>query len=105
MSGRPEDDPPPLPQHVAVDRFGKAVSTSAHRLGEALREDEDDVVEPVVHRRGGPHRSIDGLAALIDSALEDSALEDSAPDDSALEDSAPDDEAVDDEQQREPPPG
>ena len=81
MTGRPEQGsepepessdagPPPLPQHVAVDRFGRTALSAAHRLGQDLADDPDDV-EPVVHHRGGPHRSIDGLAALIDEALAD----------------------------------
>ncbi|MGY1591478.1 hypothetical protein ACI79D_05820 [Geodermatophilus sp. SYSU D00708] len=68
------DDPPPIERHEAADRFGKAALRAAHRLTEALDtegrdDDEDGVPEPVVVRRNGPHRSLDGLAALLDEAL------------------------------------
>ncbi|MGY1706043.1 hypothetical protein ACI79C_15870 [Geodermatophilus sp. SYSU D00697] len=65
------DGPPPIERHQATERFGKAALRAAHELTEALAEDEDDVPEPVVVRRTGPHRSLDGLAALLDEALEE----------------------------------
>ena len=64
------DQPPRIEKHEAVDRFGKTSLRTAHDLTTALVEaglaTED---EPVVVRTDGPHRSIDGLAALIDAAL------------------------------------
>jgi hypothetical protein len=67
-------DQPPVERHAAVDRFGKTSLRTAHGLTAALVEQglaaED---EPVVVRTGGPHRSLDGLAALLDAALEDAA--------------------------------
>jgi len=64
------DQPPRVERHEAADRFGKTSLQTAHDLTSALVEaglaDEE---EPVVVRRGGPHRSIDGLAALIDETL------------------------------------
>ncbi|MGY1624699.1 hypothetical protein ACI789_21045 [Geodermatophilus sp. SYSU D00965] len=78
------DDPPPIERHEAADRFGKAALRAAHRLTEAMGtegmgtegmdtegrdDDEDGVPDPIVVRRTGPHRSIDGLAALLDEAL------------------------------------
>ncbi|NEM04652.1 hypothetical protein [Geodermatophilus normandii] len=62
---------PRVERHEAADRAGKAALRAAHDLTEALSEDGDDVPEPVVLRRGGPHRSLDGLAALLDQALEE----------------------------------
>jgi hypothetical protein len=64
------DEPPRIPQHEAWDRAGKKALRTAHDLGAALAE-EGAAPEPVVVRTGGPHRSIDGLAALIDAALAD----------------------------------
>jgi len=73
------DDPPPIERHEAADRFGKAALRAAHRLTEAMGtegrdtegvdDDEEGVPEPIVVRRTGPHRSIDGRAALLDEAL------------------------------------
>jgi hypothetical protein len=60
------DEPPRVPSHEARDRFGKAALRLVHDLGEA-----GAVEEPVVLRTNGPHRSLDGLAALIDTALAD----------------------------------
>lgn len=78
---------PRIERHEAADRAGKAAMRAAHDLTEALSEDGDDVPEPVVLRRGGPHRSLDGLAALLDQALEENEAlrEDEVPrDDEAL---------------------
>lgn len=58
--------PPRIERHEAYDRIGKIVWQTAHALGEA-----DGAGEPIVVRTDGPHRSIDGLAALIDEALAD----------------------------------
>jgi hypothetical protein len=71
------DEPPPIERHEAADRFGKEAIRAVHRLTEAMDVDEDGVPEPVVVRRNGPHRSLDGLAALLDEAL---AEEDEAAD-------------------------
>jgi hypothetical protein len=60
---------PRIERHEAVDRFGTAALRAAHDLGEALAAGEDEDPEPVVVRRGGAHRSIDGLAAVLDEAL------------------------------------
>ena len=73
----PKDDAsehavPRIERHEAYDRFGKSALRTAHDLSAALSEAgraEGD--EPVILRTNGPHRSIDGLAALIDAALED----------------------------------
>ena len=64
-----DDAPPRIPQHEAVDRFGKASLRTAHELTVALAANDDADEEPVVRRAGGPHRSIGGLAALLDAAL------------------------------------
>ncbi|MGY1831338.1 hypothetical protein ACI8AA_13080 [Geodermatophilus sp. SYSU D01180] len=70
------EEVPRIERHEAADRAGKAALRAAHDLTEGLSADEDDVPEPVVVRRGGPHRSVGGLADLIDSALqENEALE------------------------------
>jgi hypothetical protein len=58
------DPPPRIERHEATDRFGKAALRTAHDLGKALADDD-----PVVVRTDGPHRTLDGLAALIDAAL------------------------------------
>jgi hypothetical protein len=73
---------PPFERHEATDRFGKAALRAAHGLTEALADDEDEVPEPVVVRRNGPHRSLDGLAALLDEALQDDE-DGTGPDDGA----------------------
>jgi len=77
---RPDPRPPRIEQHEAVDRFGKAALRTAHDLGAALAETgHAEPGEPVVVRTGGPHRTIDGLAALIDTALEDEAADAEGP--------------------------
>ena len=60
------DQPPRVERHEAFDRFGKTALRMAHDLADA-----DSADEPIVVRTDGPHRSIDGLAALIDAALAD----------------------------------
>lgn len=70
------DPPPRIERHEATDRFGKAALRTAHDLGEALAD-----ADPVVVRTDGPHRTLDGLAALIDAALaEDPPAADGAGD-------------------------
>ncbi|MGY1824047.1 hypothetical protein [Geodermatophilus sp. SYSU D00079] len=73
------DEPPPIERHRAVDRFGKEALRTAADLTEALREDEDAVPDPVVLRTDGPHRSLDGLAALLDEALAEDDAEGAGP--------------------------
>jgi hypothetical protein len=73
--------PPPVEQHVAVERAGKHALHAAHGITAALAENGDGGEEPVVLRRHGPHRSIAGLARLIDEALADEAPTDEAPTD------------------------
>ncbi|MCV2487898.1 hypothetical protein OF117_00865 [Geodermatophilus sp. YIM 151500] len=83
----------PIEKHEATDRFGKAALRAAHDIGRALADEDpggdpgedptrdragdspEDMpyVEPVLVRRGGPHRSLAGLAALIDAALDEHA--------------------------------
>ena len=63
------EEPPRIERHEATDRVGKAALRTAHDLTEALAEDEGSGPEPVVLRTDGPHRSLDGLAALLDAAL------------------------------------
>jgi hypothetical protein len=58
------DPPPRIERHEAIDRFGQAALRAAHDLGKALPDPD-----PVVVRTDGPHRSLAGLAALIDAAL------------------------------------
>jgi hypothetical protein len=65
------DEHLPIERHEAVDRFGKATLRTAHDLTAALAEEDGGPPEPVVLRTDGPHRSLDGLAALIDAALAD----------------------------------
>ncbi|MGY1730955.1 hypothetical protein ACI798_05490 [Geodermatophilus sp. SYSU D01045] len=65
------EEVPRIERHEAADRAGKAALRAAHDLTEGLSSEEDDVPEPVVVRRGGPHRSVGGLADLIDTALEE----------------------------------
>ena len=64
---------PPVERHAATDRFGKTALRTAHDIAAALADDRagDGGVEPGLLRRGGPHRSIGGLEALIDDALDD----------------------------------
>lgn len=64
-----DDAPPRIARHEAVDRFGTVSLRTAHDLTVALAANDDADEEPVVRRAGGPHRSIDGLAALLDAAL------------------------------------
>jgi hypothetical protein len=71
-----DDTPPRVAQHEAVDRFGKATLRTVHGLTAALAENDGAGEEPIVHRTGGPHRSLDGLAALLDAALADEGLPD-----------------------------
>jgi len=66
-----DDDAPRIAQHQAVDRFGKSALRTAHELTVALAGDDGTDEEPVVLRTGSPHRSIGGLAALLDAALVD----------------------------------
>jgi hypothetical protein len=66
-----DDVPARIDKHEATDRFGKTTLRMAHDLTRALADGDDDVAEPIVLRRGGPHRSIDGLMALLDDALTD----------------------------------
>jgi hypothetical protein len=64
------DLPPPIERHEATDRFGKTALHAAHRLTAAMAEPGADE-EPILLRTDGPHRTLDGLAALIDAALAD----------------------------------
>ena len=66
------EPPPPIPLHEATDRIGRISLGTAHDLGAALAEGGADG-EPIVVRTGGPHRTVDGLLALIDAALADDA--------------------------------
>ena len=67
-----DEHPPPIARHEAQDRIGRLTLGTAHDLGAALAEGGADG-EPIVLRTGGPHRTVDGLLALIDasSAKED----------------------------------
>jgi hypothetical protein len=66
------DQHPRVEKHEAADRFGKTSLRTAHDLTTALVEAGLAAEEePVVVRTDGPHRSIDGLAALIDATLAD----------------------------------
>jgi hypothetical protein len=64
---------PPLPvaRHEATDRIGRISLSTAHDLGAALAGSSATDGEPIVMRTGGPHRTVDGLLALIDAALAD----------------------------------
>ena len=64
------EQPPPIERHAATDRFGKRALRTAHEIGQVLDDDGGDG-EPVLFRRGGPHRGIRGLEALLDEALDD----------------------------------
>jgi hypothetical protein len=68
-------DPPRIERHEAADRFGAAALRTAHDLGEGLAGPDADP-DPVVVRTDGPHRSLAGLAALIDAALAEDGDED-----------------------------
>ncbi|WP_448628117.1 hypothetical protein [Geodermatophilus sp. URMC 64] len=65
------DEHLPIERHEAVDRFGKAALRTAHDLSDALAEEDGGPAEPVVLRTDGPHRSLAGLAAVLDAALAD----------------------------------
>jgi hypothetical protein len=71
------DLPPPIERHEAVDRFGKTALRTAHRLTAAMAESGVDE-EPILLRTDGPHRTLDGLAALIDAALADNEVQGTA---------------------------
>lgn len=71
------DQPPRIERHEAADRFGKIALRTAHRLTAAMAECGADE-EPILVRTDGPHRTLDGLAALIDAALADNGLQDTA---------------------------
>jgi hypothetical protein len=73
-----DDAPPPIAQHEAADRVGRAALRTAHELTAALAANDGADEEPVVLRTGGPHRSIGGLAALLDAALAEEAADRSA---------------------------
>ena len=73
------EPPPRIERHEATDRFGMISMRTAHDLGAALTESGSVDGEPIVVRRGGPHRSLDGLAALIDAALADEDPTDASP--------------------------
>jgi hypothetical protein len=64
------DLPPRIERHEAADRFGKIALHTAHRLTAAMAESGADE-EPILVRTDGPHRTLAGLAALIDAALAD----------------------------------
>jgi hypothetical protein len=64
------DLPPRIERHEAADRFGKIALRTAHRLTAAMAESGADE-EPILVRTEGPHRTLVGLAALIDAALAD----------------------------------
>jgi hypothetical protein len=75
----PSDDLPGVhPKHLAADRAGKGMLRAAHDItvGLAAAGVDDDGV--VVLRRGGPHRSLAGLEALLDAALADDEATDTA---------------------------
>jgi len=63
------DESPPIARHEATDRIGKIALRTAHDLGAALAESGSTAGEPVLVRTDGPHRTVDGLVALIDAAL------------------------------------
>lgn len=66
------DLPPRIERHEAADRFGKTALRTAHSLTAAMAECGADE-EPILVRTDGPHRTLDGLAALIDAALADNS--------------------------------
>jgi hypothetical protein len=68
-----DEHPPPIARHEAADRIGRITLGAAHDLGVALAESGSTESEPVVVRTGGPHRTLDGLVALIDEALAEDA--------------------------------
>jgi hypothetical protein len=66
------EEPPRVAAHEARDRFGKTALRTAHDLTAALAADgRPEADDPVVVRTDGPHRTIDGLAALLNAALDD----------------------------------
>ena len=65
------EPPPPVARHEATDRIGRISLSTAHDLGAALAGSSATDGEPIVMRTGGPHRTVDGLLALIDAALTD----------------------------------
>ena len=65
------EQPPPIEKHAAADRFGKRALRTAHDITAALADGDAGAEEPILLRRNGPHRSIQGLQSLIDEALED----------------------------------
>jgi hypothetical protein len=66
------DEPPRVAAHEARDRFGKTAVRTAHDLTAALaRDGRPEADDPIIVRTDGPHRTIDGLAALIDAALDE----------------------------------
>jgi hypothetical protein len=65
------EPPPPVARHEATDRIGRISLSTAHDLGAALAGSSASDGEPIVMRTGGPHRTVDGLLALIDAALTD----------------------------------
>jgi hypothetical protein len=71
------DLPPPIERHEAADRFGKTALRTAHRLTAAMAESGAGE-EPILLRTDGPHRTLDGLAALIDAALADNEVQGTA---------------------------
>jgi hypothetical protein len=72
------EQPPRIERHEAFDRFGKTALRTAHDLTAGLIE-AGSADEPIVLRTDGPHRSIDGLAALIDAALAEEEPVDGRP--------------------------
>ncbi|MGY1637422.1 hypothetical protein ACI78V_12300 [Geodermatophilus sp. SYSU D00742] len=63
---------PRIERHEAVDRFGRTALRTAADLDRALSDDDRGTdADPVVLRTDGPHRSLAGLAALLDEALAD----------------------------------
>jgi hypothetical protein len=74
------EPPPRVERHEATDRFGKISLLTAHELGTALAESDSADGEPIVVRTGGPHRTVSGLAALIDAALAEAEFGCPAPD-------------------------
>jgi hypothetical protein len=63
----------PVERHAARDRFGRTALRMAHDLSSALAGAGEDAAEPLVLRTDGQHRTIAGLAALIDAALDGDA--------------------------------
>lgn len=72
------EERPPIERHVATERFGKQALRTAHHLTGALG-DGTGPDEPVLFRRGGPHRSLQGLESLLDAALREDESRASTP--------------------------